>query len=127
MSVANADNYLRAKGVSNLFVAGEKAGFYVGHTEAICTGSLAGHNAARNCVGMYLLQLPTNLLIGDFIAYANIEMKKPEGDKLRFTFAGSTYFNRMKDLGLYTIDKNIIVNRVIKASLQGIFDKVVIK
>ena len=127
MSVANADNYLRAKGVSNLFVAGEKAGFYVGHTEAICTGSLAGHNAARSCIGMYLLQLPTNLLIGDFIAYANIEMKKPEGDKLRFTFAGSTYFNRMKDLGLYTIDKNIIVNRVIKASLQGIFDKVVIK
>ena len=73
LSVAPRDNYMRAKGISNLFVAGEKSGFYVGHTEAICTGSLAGHNAARYCDGMYLLQLPTNLLIGDFIAYSNIE------------------------------------------------------
>ena len=38
-------------------------------------------------------------------------MKKPDGDKLRFTFAGSTYFNRMKQLGLYTTDKNIIANK----------------
>ncbi|MGL6107387.1 FAD-dependent oxidoreductase, partial [Romboutsia sp.] len=87
MSVAPRDNYMRVKGISNLFVAGEKSGYYVGHTEAISTGSLAGHNAARSCVGMYLLQLPTNLLIGDFIAYSNNEMHKLEGDKLRFTFA----------------------------------------
>lgn len=127
MSVAPRDNYMRAKGVSNLFVAGEKSGFYVGHTEAICTGSLAGHNAARNCVGIYLIQLPTNLLIGDFIAFSNHEMQKPDGDKLRFTFAGSLYFNRMKELGFYTIDKNEIANRVKKASLEGIFDKVIIK
>lgn len=127
MSVAPRDNYLRAKGVSNLFVAGEKSGFYVGHTEAICTGSLAGHNAARSCVGMYLLQLPTNLVIGDFIAYSNNEMHKPDGDKLRFTFAGSTYFNRMKEIGFYTTDKNVIVDRVKKASLEGIFDKEIIK
>lgn len=37
MSVAPRDNYMRAKGVSNLFVAGEKSGFYVGHTDAIRT------------------------------------------------------------------------------------------
>ena len=43
MSVAKKMyNYMRAKGMANLFVGGEKAGFYVGHTEAICTGSLAG-------------------------------------------------------------------------------------
>ncbi|MGL6107316.1 hypothetical protein [Romboutsia sp.] len=95
--------------------------------EAICTGSLAGHNAARSCVGMYLLQLPTNLLIGDFIAYSNNEMHKLEGDKLRFTFAGSIYFNRMKELGFYTTDTNEIYDRVKKASLVGTFDKVVIK
>lgn len=35
MSVAPKDNYLRVKGISNLFVAGEKAGFYVGHTDAL--------------------------------------------------------------------------------------------
>ncbi|MDQ5923395.1 MAG: hypothetical protein QG598_460, partial [Bacillota bacterium] len=54
MSVAKRDNYMRAKGMANLFVGGEKAGFYVGHTEAICTGSLAGHNAARYCADRYL-------------------------------------------------------------------------
>jgi folate-dependent tRNA-U54 methylase TrmFO/GidA len=127
LSVAPRDNYMRVKGVSNLFVAGEKSGFYVGHTEAICTGSLAGHNAARSCVGMYLLQLPTNILIGDFIAYSNNEMHKPDGDTLRFTFAGSIYFNRMKELDFYTIDKNIIGDRVKKASLEGIYNKKIIK
>lgn len=126
LSVAKRDNYMRAKGINNLFVGGEKSGFYVGHTEAICTGSLAGHNAARSCVGMYLLQLPTNLLIGDFIAYSNNEMHKEDGDKLRFTFAGSIYFNRMKELGFYTIDKDVIRDRVRKASLEGIYDKKVI-
>lgn len=127
MSVAPRDNYMRAKGMSNLFVGGEKSGFYVGHTEAICTGSLAGHNAARSCVGMYLLQLPTNLLIGDFISYSNIEMHKHDGDKLRFTFAGSMYFNRMKETGFYTTDVDEITKRVKDTGLLGIYDKKVIK
>ncbi|RDY25210.1 FAD-dependent oxidoreductase [Romboutsia weinsteinii] len=127
LSVAPRDNYMRVRGVSNLFVGGEKSGFYVGHTEAICTGSLAGHNAARACIGMYLLQLPTNILIGDFINHSNQEMKKEEGDKLRFTFAGSIYFDRMKELDFYTTDKDVIANRVRKASLEGIYDKKFIK
>ena len=100
---------------------------YGWNAEAICTGSLAGHNAARSCVGMYLIQLPTNLLLGDFIAYSNNEMQKPDGDKLRFTFAGSIYFDRMKELGFYTTDPLVVLNRVKKASLEGIFDKRVIK
>lgn len=127
LSVAPRDNYMRVKGVNNLFVGGEKSGFYVGHTEAICTGSLAGHNAARSAVGMYLLQLPTNLLIGDFIAYSNNEMHKPDGDKLRFTFAGSIYFNRMKETGFYTIDSKVIADRVKSASLEGIYNKKIVK
>ncbi|RDY24760.1 FAD-dependent oxidoreductase [Romboutsia maritimum] len=127
LSVAPRDNYMRVKGVNNLFVGGEKSGFYVGHTEAICTGSLAGHNAARNCIGMYLLQLPTSLAIGDFISYSNNEMHKEDGDKLRFTFAGSIYFNRMKELGFCTIDKGIIQDRVKKSGLEGIYDKQIIK
>lgn len=76
---------------------------------------------------MYLLQLPTNLLIGDFISYSNIEMHKHDGDKLRFTFAGSTYFNRMKETGFYTIDVDEINNRVKDTGLLGIYDKKVIK
>lgn len=127
LSVAPRDNYMRAKGISNLFVAGEKSGFYVGHTEAICTGSLAGHNAARYCDGMYLLQLPTNLLIGDFIAYSNIEMHKEDGDMKRFTFAGSIYFNRMKEKDFYTTDVDVIRKRVKDVGLEGVYNKKIIK
>ena len=127
MSVAPRDNYMRAKGMKNLFVAGEKSGFFVGHTEAICTGSLAGHNAARYCDGMYLLQLPSSLLIGDFIAYANQEAYKENGNKNKFTFAGSIYFSRMKELGLYTMDIESIRKRVKDAGLEGVYNKKIIK
>lgn len=123
LSVAPRDNYMRVIGVENLFVGGEKSGFFVGHTEAICTGSLAGHNAARNAIGMYLLQLPTSIAIGDFIYYANKELKEDNADRLKFTFAGSVYFNRMKELGFYTTDKKIIINRVKETGLEGIFNK----
>ncbi len=30
------------------------------------------------------------------------EMHKPDGEKLRFTFAGSIYFDRMKELDFYS-------------------------
>lgn len=96
------------------------------HAEAICTGSLAGHNAARYCDGMYLLQLPTNLLIGDFIAYSNIEMHKEDGDMKRFTFAGSIYFNRMKEKDFYTTDVDVIRKRVKDVGLEGVYNKKII-
>lgn len=126
-STSPRDNYLRVNGVDNLFVGGEKSGFYVGHTEAIVTGTLAGHNAVRSAIGMYLLQLPTNTLIGDFISYSNSEMNKLDGDKLKFTFAGSVYFNRMKELGFYTTDSDVVRERVKKTGLENIFDKVLVK
>jgi threonine dehydrogenase-like Zn-dependent dehydrogenase len=126
-STSPRDNYLRVNGVDNLFVGGEKSGFYVGHTEAIVTGTLAGHNAVRSAIGMYLLQLPTNTLIGDFISYSNSEMNKVDGDKLKFTFAGSVYFNRMKELGYYTTDCDVVRERVKKTGLENIFDKVLVK
>ena len=48
---------------------------FVGHTEAICTGSLAGHNAVRLAIGMPLLILPSSIAIGDIISYANEKAK----------------------------------------------------
>lgn len=123
MAVSPRDNYMRAEGMKNLFVGGEKSGFYVGHTEAICTGSLAGHNAVRYLTNKGCLQLPSNLIIGDFISYSNEEMHKEEGAKKRFTFAGSIYFNRMKELGLYTIDKEKIEKRVKDVDLLGVYNK----
>ncbi|WP_419727241.1 FAD-dependent oxidoreductase [Terrisporobacter petrolearius] len=122
MAVSPRDNYMRAEGMKNLFVGGEKSGFYVGHTEAICTGSLAGHNAVRYLTNKGYLQLPSSLSIGDFISYSNEEMHKKEGAKMRFTFAGSIYFNRMKELGLYTIDKDEIEKRVKDVDLLGVYN-----
>ena len=122
MAVSPRDNYMKAENIENLFVGGEKSGFYVGHTEAICTGSLAGHNAVRYLANKDYLQLPTSLLIGDFISYSNEEMHKEDGPKKRFTFAGSIYFNRMKKLGLYTIDKEKIKNKVKDVDLLGIYN-----
>ena len=42
MAITERDEYMKVKGVGNLFCAGEKAGPFIGHTEAIVTGSLAG-------------------------------------------------------------------------------------
>lgn len=122
MAVSPRDNYMRAENMKNLFVGGEKSGFYVGHTEAICTGSLAGHNAVRYLANMDYLQLPSSLVIGDFISYSNEEMHKEGGSKKRFTFAGSIYFNRMKELGFYTIDKEKIKKKVKDVDLLGIYN-----
>ena len=41
MSVGIRNEYMQATGIENMFLAGEKSGFFVGHTEAITTGSLA--------------------------------------------------------------------------------------
>lgn len=121
LSVAPRENTMKVKGIDNLFCAGEKGGLFVGHTEAICTGTLAGHNAVRYALGMPLLTLPRNLVIGDIIAYQNERCETREGRRARYTFAGSEYFNRMKSLGLYTIDKSEIAKRVEKVSLTDVF------
>lgn len=120
LSVAPRTDDMRVKDLDNLFCAGEKGGLFVGHTEAICTGSLAGHNAVRYLLGMPALILPKALAIGDIIAYANYKMITKEGRRNRYTFAGAEYFNRMKSLGLYTTDVEEIKNRVEKLNLTNV-------
>lgn len=123
LSVAPRTDDMKVKGIDNLFCAGEKSGLFVGHTEAICTGSLAGHNAALYLLGLSLLTLPKSTAIGDIIAYANYKMMTKEGRRNRYTFAGAEYFNRMKELGLYTIDVSEIKNRIEKLKLLNIFEE----
>ena len=123
LSVAPRTNDLKVKGVDNLFCAGEKSGLFVGHTEAICTGSLAGHNAVRLAMGIPLLILPGSIAIGDIISYANEKAGTREGRKNRYTFAGAEYFKRMKELGLYTVNKDEIKDRIKKVNLNGVFDQ----
>lgn len=123
LSVAPRTNDMKVCGIDNLFCAGEKSGLFVGHTEAICTGALAGHNAVRLALGMPLLILPTSIAIGDIISYENEKSKSREGRKQRYTFAGAGYFKRMQELGLYTTDIKEINNRISKLNLDGIFNE----
>ena len=117
------DNKLKVEGVENLFCCGEKGGLMVGHTEAIITGSLAGHNAVREALALELLELPTELACGDFIAFVREELAAKDHEIGKYTFAGSIYFQRMRELGLYTTDLGKIERRVKQAGLWGIFSR----
>ena len=74
-------------------------------------------------IGMHLLIFPSSIAIGDLIAYENEKAATREGRKDRYTFAGAGYFKRMQDLGLYTIDKDQIKERVKKINLDNIFEQ----
>ena len=121
LSVAEREDSMQVKGIDNLFCAGEKSGLFVGHTEAITTGTLAGYNAVRKLRGMRPLILPSQLAAGDLIRYANVKLKEKDGLSTRFTFAGGHYFARMQEQGLYTTDRKTIARRVKKCGLDGIY------
>lgn len=126
MALSPRDNYLKTEGLENLFCAGEKAGPLVGHTEAICTGTLAGANAVRWAMNKELVQIPVELAVGDAIAYVKEQMKTEEGISKKYTFSGSVYFERMKKLGLYTTDVNKIKEKVEKAGMTNLFNQKVV-
>jgi hypothetical protein len=115
------DNALQVEGLDNVFCAGEKAGLLVGHTEAIITGTLAGHNAARKAIGLSSIKLPISLACGDAIAFVRENMQKKEGLTKKYTFSGSIYFERMKEKNLYTTDIDTIKNSVVAVGYDGIF------
>lgn len=123
LSIAPRHNNMKVNGLDNLLCAGEKSGLFVGHTEAIVTGSLAGHNSIRTLLGMPLLELPRNLASGDLIAYANEEILEEEGLKKRYTFAGGEYFKRMQQLGLYTTDSNELKSKIERLNLLNIYNE----
>jgi len=116
MAITERDAYLKVKGVRNLFCGGEKAGPFIGHTEAIVTGSLAGFNAGCQARGSRLLALSGDeTAIGAFLNYV-----KPGGGM--FTFAGDAFFDDMRVRGLYTTDKKVIHRRIESAGLSGIYN-----
>jgi len=112
--------------MDNLFCGGEKAGLLVGHTEAMVTGALGGHNAVRSLAGKDLLALPDSLAVGDAITYVREQMETKEGMGKKYTFSGSVYFQHMKARGLYTTDHNVITRRVTDAGLTNVFRQMVI-
>jgi folate-dependent tRNA-U54 methylase TrmFO/GidA len=123
MGIAPRDDTLKVKGIENLFCAGEKSGLWVGHTEAIVTGTLAGYNAVRYIKRERPLFLPTSLAVGDAVVYVRTQMETEEGLSHKYTFSGSIYFSRMKQRGLYSIDPKEIEKRVDAAGMAEIFSK----
>jgi hypothetical protein len=121
IGMAPRDDALKVTGVDNLFCAGEKAGLLVGHTEAICTGTLAGYNAVRCTKKENPLILPDSLAVGDAISHVRQQMQQKEGLGLKFTFSGSVFLDRMKQRNLYSIDVEKIRQRVGQAGLAGVF------
>ncbi|HHY70627.1 MAG TPA: FAD-dependent oxidoreductase [Thermoanaerobacterales bacterium] len=126
LAISPRDNHLKTEGLENLFCAGEKAGPLVGHTEAICTGTLAGANAVRWVADKKLIEIPRELSVGDAIAYVKEQMKTEEGISKKYTFSGSVYFERMKKQGLYTTDIDEIKDRVEKAGMTNVFNQKVV-
>jgi threonine dehydrogenase-like Zn-dependent dehydrogenase len=114
--------------VDNLFCGGEKAGLLVGHTEAMVTGAVAGHNAVRYLAGREPLTLPDTLCVGDAITYVRQEMEKPGGLSKKYTFSGSVYFQRMKQKGFYEGAKpEVYHDRVAKAGLTNALGQTVLE
>lgn len=117
------DDALKVEGVENLFCGGEKAGLLVGHTEAICTGTLAGYNAVRFVKKEVPLVLPDELAVGDAIRYVRTQMKTEAGLGLKYTFSGSVFLDRMKMKKLYTTDTREILQKVEKTGLAQVFSR----
>ncbi|MGE4282748.1 MAG: FAD-dependent oxidoreductase [Clostridia bacterium] len=120
-AMAPRDNCMQVEGVKNLLCCGEKAGLLVGHTEAIVTGVLAGHNSVRLGTKTELFQIPTALATGNAIAYVKEAMTTEEGMSKKYTFSGSVYFEHMKENGLYSTDINEIQQKVKDNGVAGIF------
>jgi hypothetical protein len=115
------DDALKVEGVDNLFCAGEKAGPLVGHTEAVCTGTVAGYNAVRYVRGEAPLLIPEGTAVGDAIGFVRRQMATEEGLSLKYTFSGSVYFQRMQERGLYETDPVNIADRVASLGLEEVF------
>lgn len=126
LSVTERDDYMKVQGIENLLCGGEKSGLFVGHTEAITTGSLAGFNGARYLKGLKPMELPRQLATGDLIAYANERLQTREGLMTRYTFAGAEYFQRMQEKQLYSVDSDEIAGRVARTGLAGIYNEKII-
>ena len=121
VGMAPRDDTLKVNNIQNLFCGGEKAGLLVGHTEAICTGTLAGYNAVKHLKKEKLLVLPDTLSVGDAISYVRTRMQAEGGLGLKYTYSGSVLFDRMQERKLYSTSVKEVHERVDGAGLSGVF------
>lgn len=123
LALSPRDDHLKVEGLDNLFCAGEKAGLLVGHTEAICTGTLAGHNAVRRALGLPLVTIPRSTAVGEAIAFVREQMQTEEGLTKKYTFSGAVLLAHLKAGNLYTMDIPAIRGRVAEAGFLGFFEQ----
>lgn len=121
LALSPRQNSMKVEGVDNLFCGGEKAGLLVGHTEAIITGTIAGHNAVRHAQGKELVEVPRELSIGEAIAYVREQMETEEGMTKKYTFSGAVMFKHLQEKGMYITDQGEISSRVRQAGMENIF------
>ncbi len=122
VAIAVRDSAMRVKGFENLFCGGEKAG-HSSVEGAIMSGTLAGHNSARNAFKQDLLVLPLSIALGDFFAYTTEKFKTVEGRNSGYHMGFGGYWERMQETGLYTADVKTIKRRVEEAGMLGVFSK----
>ena len=119
LALAPRENTMQVEGVKTL-CGGERPGSWW-DTEAIITGTLAGHNAVRYAMGKELVEIPRDLAIGEAIAWVKEQMETEEGMKKKYTFSGAVMFKHLQEKGLYTTDQAEIANRVRQAGMENIF------
>lgn len=120
-AMVRREDTMKVCGLANVFCGGEKAGPFVGHTEAMVTGTLAGHNAVRMFAGQPLLTLPESTACGDAIAWVREQVDTEDGLNYKYTFSGSVLFDRMKAKGLYTTDTRKIRDRIADCGMENVF------
>ena len=120
LAVAPRDVDLKVKGTKNLFAAGEKQGLLVGVCEAIVSGLLAGHNAARLARQEETLCLPRSTAVGEMLAFTQERLGDPSGYTARYSCLGGSLFKRLKEKGLYVTDRDEVMRRITKEGLSNI-------
>lgn len=121
LALASRDNSMKVQGVDNLYCAGDKAGPKGELSPVIAQGLLAGHNAVRFCQGKESLVLPRTTALGDFIAFEAEQVAFGQELGRGFSFEAGPYFQRMKQIGLYSTSPKEIRDRVEKAGLVDLF------
>ncbi len=122
VAVAVRDSAMKVPGFANLFCGGEKAGLS-SVSGSIASGTLAGHNAARNVFKQEPLVLPLSMGLGDFFAYTTERSKTAEGRNIKYVMSFGEYWERMQKTDLYTDDVKKIKRRVEEAGLLGVLSK----
>jgi len=122
LDIALCEDSLMAKGVRNLFCAGERVGI-LGVTECIATGTLAGYNAARNAMGIPPITLPKRIATGCLISSVN--KLKDTDNCLKTTYYGGSGagFKIIAENNLYSTEVETIKRRIQQEGVEGVYAK----